>query len=207
VLSCWPRNYRFSGITNGSRQLQTRWRVFHLTEAASATRPSPLEEEVVSLFEQLRTPILRYLLSFRISVPDAEEVLQEVFLALFQHLRQGKPEQIFRVGFSKWRTTPHLKCRLRSRRHSDRFSCMPDLSGMTSDPGPDAGGKPGRQPAPARACWQWCGRCRSRNSAVCSLRAEGLRYREIAEVLGMSLGSVAASLEKSLSRLTRAEQT
>jgi len=39
-----------------------------------------------------------------------------------------------------------------------------------------------------------------------SLRAEGLRYREIAEVLGISLGSVAASLEKSLSRLTRAEQ-
>ena len=43
---------------------------------------------------------------------------------------------------------------------------------------------------------QWC----------LSLRAEGLRYREIAEVLGISLGSVAASLEKSLSRLTRSEQ-
>jgi RNA polymerase sigma-70 factor (ECF subfamily) len=43
---------------------------------------------------------------------------------------------------------------------------------------------------------QWC----------LSLRAEGLRYREIAEVLGISLGSVAASLEKSLSRLTRAEE-
>jgi RNA polymerase sigma-70 factor (ECF subfamily) len=39
-----------------------------------------------------------------------------------------------------------------------------------------------------------------------SLRAEGLRYREIADVLGISLGSVAASLEKSLSRLARAEQ-
>jgi len=40
-----------------------------------------------------------------------------------------------------------------------------------------------------------------------SLRAEGLRYREIAEVVGISIGSVAASLEKSLSRLTRSEQT
>jgi RNA polymerase sigma-70 factor (ECF subfamily) len=40
-----------------------------------------------------------------------------------------------------------------------------------------------------------------------SLRAEGMRYREIAEVLGISLGSVAASLEKSLSRLTRASKT
>jgi RNA polymerase sigma-70 factor (ECF subfamily) len=43
---------------------------------------------------------------------------------------------------------------------------------------------------------QWC----------LSLRAEGLRYREIAEVLGISLGAVANSLEKSLSRLARAEE-
>jgi RNA polymerase sigma-70 factor (ECF subfamily) len=36
------------------------------------------------------------------------------------------------------------------------------------------------------------------------LRAEGLRYREIAEVLDVSLGSVALSLERSLTRLSRA---
>jgi RNA polymerase sigma-70 factor (ECF subfamily) len=33
------------------------------------------------------------------------------------------------------------------------------------------------------------------------LRAEGLRYREIADVLGISLGSVAKSLTRSLARL------
>jgi len=38
-----------------------------------------------------------------------------------------------------------------------------------------------------------------------SLRAEGLRYREIAEVLGMSLGAVANSIEKSMVRLMRSE--
>jgi RNA polymerase sigma-70 factor (ECF subfamily) len=43
--------------------------------------------------------------------------------------------------------------------------------------------------------------------ACLSLRAEGLRYREIADVLGISLGSVAASLEKSLARLFRASKT
>ncbi len=37
-----------------------------------------------------------------------------------------------------------------------------------------------------------------------TLRAEGLRYREIAEVLGMSLGAVAVSLERSTARLARA---
>jgi RNA polymerase sigma-70 factor, ECF subfamily len=38
-----------------------------------------------------------------------------------------------------------------------------------------------------------------------SLRAEGLRYREIADVLGISLGSVATSLARSLARLSRAD--
>ncbi len=37
------------------------------------------------------------------------------------------------------------------------------------------------------------------------LRAEGLRYREIAEVLGMSLGSVAQSLGRSLGKLSSVE--
>ena len=37
------------------------------------------------------------------------------------------------------------------------------------------------------------------------LRAEGLRYREIAEALGMSLGSVSMSLGRSLARLGRAD--
>ena len=37
------------------------------------------------------------------------------------------------------------------------------------------------------------------------LRAEGLKYREIAEILGISLGSVSMSLARSLARMTRAE--
>jgi RNA polymerase sigma-70 factor (ECF subfamily) len=37
------------------------------------------------------------------------------------------------------------------------------------------------------------------------LRAEGLRYREIAKVLGMSLGAVSVSLQRSLARLGRAD--
>ena len=39
---------------------------------AATLHSSRLEEEVVSLFDQLRVPVLRYLLSFRLPVPDAE---------------------------------------------------------------------------------------------------------------------------------------
>jgi RNA polymerase sigma-70 factor (ECF subfamily) len=39
-----------------------------------------------------------------------------------------------------------------------------------------------------------------------SLRAEGLTYREIAQVLEISLGSVSLSLGRSLARFARADQ-
>jgi len=38
------------------------------------------------------------------------------------------------------------------------------------------------------------------------LRAEGLRYRDIAETLGMSLGGVAKSLARSVTRLMNADR-
>ena len=38
------------------------------------------------------------------------------------------------------------------------------------------------------------------------LRAEGLRYREIASVLGMSLGAVSKSLTRTVARLERADE-
>src|SRR5215831_21339052 len=74
--------------------------------AAAADRESSgnrLEVEVVALFDQFRDRLLRYLLSFGLTVPDGEEVIQEVFLSLVQHLRRGKPREnirgwLFRVA-------------------------------------------------------------------------------------------------------------
>ncbi len=175
--------------------------------ARSATRASSrLEDEVVALYDQLRAPVFRYLLSFRLSVPDAEEVIQEVFLALFRHLQQGKSRAnlqgwIFRVAHNS-----ALKCRMRARRDADRFSHMPDLSATLAhtEPGPEeilAGRqRQERLLAVVHALPE-------QDQFCLSLRAEGLRYRDIAQVLGISLGSVAASLHKSLSRLIRAEET
>jgi RNA polymerase sigma-70 factor (ECF subfamily) len=176
-----------------------------VSAATESTRSSRLEDEVVALFDQLRAPVLRYLLSFGICVPDAEEIVQEVFLALFQHLRQKKSRVnlqgwVFRVAHNS-----ALKQRLRARRESDRFSYVPEILARTEDlnPGPEesvaSGQRQQRLLAVVRALPE-------QDQCCLSLRAEGLRYREIAEVLGISLGSVAASLEKSLSRLTRAEQ-
>lgn len=171
---------------------------------AAAQRPCRVEDEVVSLFEQLRVPILRYLLSFRIPAADAEEIAQEVFLSLFQHLRQGKPRTnlpgwVFRVAHNL-----ALKHRARTRRHGERFHHRADLSEVAGDwtHRPDQRmeviQRQQRLLAVVRAM-------PDQDQCCLSLRAEGLRYREIGEVLGMSLGAVANSLERSLARLARAD--
>src|SRR5579871_4268155 len=54
------------------------------------SRPSPLVEEVIGLFDQLRDRLLRYVISFGLPVQDGEDIVQEVFLALFRHLQQGR---------------------------------------------------------------------------------------------------------------------
>jgi len=171
--------------------------------ATAAQRPPRLEEEVVSLFEQLRVPLLRYLLSFRIPAPDAEEIAQEVFLSLFQHLRRGKSRAnlhgwLFRVAHNL-----ALKHRTRIRRHAEHFSHLASLSEVPGDlaPGPEERmeviQRQQRLLAVVRAM-------PDQDQCCLSLRVEGLRYRDIAEVLGMSLGAVANSLERSLARLARA---
>ena len=158
-----------------------------------------LEQEVVTLFEQLRTPVLRYLLSLRVPVQDAEEIVQEVFLALFQHLSRDKSRANIQGWIFKVAHNLALKNFSRARRQSTE---VPPAQHDTS-PGPEERVADLQRQDMLLAVVkalpeldQWC----------LSLRAEGLRYREIADVLGISLGAVANSLEKSLSRLARAEE-
>jgi RNA polymerase sigma-70 factor (ECF subfamily) len=162
-----------------------------------------LEEEVTDLFEQLRNPLFRYLLSLGLNTQDGEEVIQEVFLALFQHLKNGKPREnlrgwIFRVGHN-------LALKLRQRRGWRRVQS----GGGAADGGPDPEPDPEQQAL--------CNQRQRRLSAVIralpkqdraclALRAEGIRYREIAEILGVSLGAVALSLERSLAKLSRVRE-
>jgi RNA polymerase sigma-70 factor (ECF subfamily) len=167
-------------------------------------RRGGLEEEVVDLFDQLREPLLRYLYSFGLDTADGEEIIQEVFLSLFQHLNRGKSREnlrgwLFRVAHN-----------LASRR---RYRIRRDLDGLVEagaaelavDPGPSPEAQLAncqmqqRMLAVVEALPEQCRRC-------LYLRAEGFRYREIAEILEMSLGAVSLSLARSLARFARAAE-
>ena len=163
-----------------------------------------LEEEVVGLFERFRGPLLRYLVSCGLAFPDGEDVIQEVFLSLFQHLQAGKssenlPGWLFRVAHNL-----ALKRRHRIRRDSDaRAEAAAEDKGIDQGPSPEdqvvIAQTQKRLLAVVLALPEQDRRC-------LFLRAEGLRYREIAEILGMSLGAVSLSLARSLARMARSSE-
>jgi RNA polymerase sigma-70 factor (ECF subfamily) len=169
--------------------------------ASQSSRPSALEEEVTRLFDELRNPILRYVLSLGLSPQDGEEVIQEVFLALFQHMRQGKSRHNLRGWV--FRVAHNLALKRRCARALVSLTDV-DAASQTLDPDPNPEEALAAKQRRARLCAVF--RALPEQDRCCLyLRAEGLRYREIAEVLGISLGAVSLSLVRSLTRLSRAD--
>lgn len=164
------------------------------------TRLCPLADEVTALFYELRSPLLRYILSLGLSPQDSEDIVQEVFLSLFRHLRQDKSREnlrgwIFRVGHNL-----ALKRRIQNGRNVEAAlgdSCewvLPDPA-----PNPEERILIDRQQARLRAVVY---ALPERDRCCLNLRAEGLQYREIAEALDISVGAVALSLSRSLAKLS-----
>jgi RNA polymerase sigma-70 factor (ECF subfamily) len=160
---------------------------------------TPHAEETVALFERHRSGLLRYLLAFGLTIQDGEEIVQEVFLALFGHLRRGKS----RVNLDGWvfRVAHNLALKRRVRVKREISADVEERADAAPDPEAQwaASQRQHRLLAVVRAMPE--------TDRLClALRAEGLRYREIADVLGISLGSVANAMERSLARLARAEE-
>jgi RNA polymerase sigma-70 factor, ECF subfamily len=173
-------------------------------DSATAAQPSEIERDILDLFNQYRNPLLRYTLSFGISMHDAEEIIQEVFLALFRHLQLGRSRRNLRGWIFRVAHNLALKQRCADKRSRDRIELDETVAGRQSDPAPT----PEEHLSAAQRRLRLLAVVEALPDADRSclwLRAEGLRYREIASVLGISLGSVSMSLSRSLARLTRAD--
>lgn len=169
-------------------------------------QPSPLTEKVTDLFDQLRNPLLRYLLGFGLAAPDCEEIIQETFLALFQHLRAGKSRQNLRGWLFRVAHNLGLKKRQRAQRNLQTLTgSITVAENFVIDPAPNPEDQFSAHQTQERLLAIL--RVLPEQDRQClSLRAEGLRYREIAEILGMSLGAVSLSLGRSLARIARAAE-
>jgi RNA polymerase sigma-70 factor (ECF subfamily) len=170
-------------------------------EVAKRTGSHELEREVVALFDELHHRLLRYVLSFGLTVADGEEIIQEAFLALVKHIQQGRSRRNLRGWLFRVAHNQSLKRLAGNERRYD-----PADSAGDAEVHPDPSLNPEEQATFNQRQTRLLAAMEAlspQDQCCLRLRAEGLRYREISEVLSISLGSVANSLARSLERLGR----
>jgi RNA polymerase sigma-70 factor, ECF subfamily len=175
------------------------------TADPAADACSEIEDEVIGLFDQYRGRLLRYVLSIGLTAAHGEEVVQDVFLALFRHLMLERPKDNLRGWIFRVAHNLALKTRMSEQTRPDRAELDEVVAAAQVDPRPN----PEQQLTSVQRQKILMATVRAlpeRDQYCLNLRAEGLRYREIAEILGMSLGAVANSLSRSLARLERADR-
>ena len=173
-----------------------------LAAGGRAADAPAIEADVLILFDRWAPSLLRYASSFGLTAEESEDVVQEVFLSLFKHLRLGRPQS----NLKGWLFQVAHNLALRHRRRMRRRAGGPwdqAAAERRADPSPDPEAR--LHGAERRRRMQSVIHAMPERDRRClQLRAEGLRYREIASTLGISLGAVAKSLTRSIARLVGA---
>jgi RNA polymerase sigma-70 factor, ECF subfamily len=153
--------------------------------------------EATTLFEELRKPLLRYLSGLGLATEEAQDVAQDAFLSLHQHLAAGGSQENIRSWLFR---VAHNRARNCQQSYGARM-------GEALDPVFDVAS---RDASPEQALLA-AEKLRRLDSAIRSLaaqereclmlRAEGLRYREIGEVLGIPTSTVADVVGRAIKKL------
>jgi RNA polymerase sigma-70 factor (ECF subfamily) len=155
------------------------------------------QREATILYNELRKPLLRYLASIGLSRDEAQDVVQDAFVALERHLAAGGSDHNLRSWLYR---VAHNEARNRQKSYSRRFAVP--LEGAVDAVADRA--------TPEQAVLQKekfrqlvaAVRLLSVEERECLLlRSEGLRYREIAEVLGMATSTVGDIVERAIRKL------
>lgn len=163
-------------------------------------RTLSLEEKVAELFELLRDPVCLYLRAVLGNSAEAEDITQETFLRLYRTLHRG--QSINNVRFWVFRVAHNLAFKERER--GQHFEATDSRAWVELQP--DPGLNPEQRVLQIEkferlhAAIAWL----SPQELQClHLRAEGFRYREIGEILGIHAKSAAEFLRRGISKLMK----
>jgi RNA polymerase sigma-70 factor (ECF subfamily) len=174
-----------------------------LSDESLPVAPREAHEEVLLLFDRHAVALLRYVASFGLRADESEDVVQDVFLALFRHLCLDRS----RRNLTGWVFQVAHNLALKQRRRIERRASASWDAALHERV--DPAGNPETQLAQRQRRLRLAPVIHAlpaRDRRCLLLRAEGLRYREIAHTLGMSLGGVAKSLARSMTRLVNADR-
>jgi RNA polymerase sigma-70 factor (ECF subfamily) len=171
-----------------------------------AEQADEVERLVTTLFEELCQPVYRYIRGFVRDTALARDVTQEVFVKLCTELAAGR--QLTNVRAWLFRIAHNLAIdeqrKLRVREAHEDYSEAADVAFLFfSDPSPSA-----EQQLLQRERHGWLREAVQMLSAqerrCLFLRAQGLRYREIADVLDIKLPTVVTFLTRAIQKLAKA---
>jgi RNA polymerase sigma-70 factor (ECF subfamily) len=158
-------------------------------------------KDIVEVYDALRPSLLAYLVGLGLVREEAEDVVQESFVRLIRHLEKHQDEQhlrpwLFRVAHNI--AIDHFRSgRYRTTENSvEAWSLRDDLSDVSLNPEETL-----LQREQWRIAQQAIARLTPQQKYAVLLRSEGLRYREIAEVLSVGTKRAAELVQRALVRM------
>jgi RNA polymerase sigma-70 factor (ECF subfamily) len=155
-------------------------------------------DEVEDLYLECRNDVYRYLVSFGLTPSQAQDATQEAFLRLHQaRLRGEKPDQprawVFRVAHN-------LGLSERTRRFNASVALEPHLEVAAKGPSAEQMAMERQDQSRLR---QAISTLSEQQRRCLYLRADGLRYREIAAILGVGISTVVEFINRATARLKK----
>lgn len=161
-----------------------------------------LQDETERLFIEARDDVYRYLLTLGLHPPQAQDATQEVFLRLYVALKKGEAIQNTRAWV--FRVAHNLGLNVRTRQDCGQ-PFEPELECCVA--------APDRNPEQALIERERMARLQNAIASLSEqqknclfLRAEGLRYQEIAQVIGVGTSTVGEFLRRAITKLRRASR-
>jgi RNA polymerase sigma-70 factor (ECF subfamily) len=153
------------------------------------------------IYGDTRAAICSYAICLGVPPAQAQEVTQEVFLRLYQTMRKG--ENVLNVRAWLFRVAHNLSLKVRSRERAFRSvdGDWERFASAAADESPERAVLDRERKERLRAELETLSP-QQRNCLY--LRAEGLRYREIAEVMRIRPSSVNEFLRRAIARLAEA---
>jgi RNA polymerase sigma-70 factor, ECF subfamily len=157
-------------------------------------------QQIAEIYQEAREDVYYYLLTFQLSPEEAQDTTQEVFLRLHAALVKG--DEIRNPRAWVFRVAHNLGLNARTRDAARRGETVEDMNDT-----PD-------RTASVEQRLLLTERMSRLNDGLQSLsaqqrrslylRAEGLRYQEIAQIMGVSLSTVAEYVGRAITRLRKA---
>jgi RNA polymerase sigma-70 factor (ECF subfamily) len=157
------------------------------------------QEVVTRAFEDARDDVYRYLLTLGLQPPEAQDATQDVFLRLYTSLVKG--EKIHSIRGWIFRVAHNISVDVRAKKQPLPLDLQAESMLRDHRRGVDMDLIEHQRTNRVAGAWKTL----SPQQRECLyLRSEGLRYRQIAETLGISISSVREFLSRAIVRLQRA---